>query len=162
MIHVAARYVLRRNTFGFDINKSGTPQVEVKVLESLGIVASQSQLLHLRIYFYCSFQYVIQSSFFFITGQILCCDSLFRSLQIFFFALLLAVIVILTHQMVTMHSLIKLKSQEQTLALPEPALIKQEKACYIDDDCDYRERQRISSLAFSSKGIFQCILYRMR
>ncbi|XP_048630707.1 uncharacterized protein LOC106437734 isoform X2 [Brassica napus] len=55
MIHVAARYVLRRNTFGFDINKSGTPQVEVKVLESL--------------------------------GQILCCDSLFRSLQIFFFCI---------------------------------------------------------------------------
>ncbi|CAF2365868.1 unnamed protein product [Brassica napus] len=31
MIHAAARYVLRRNTFRFDINKSGTPQVEVKV-----------------------------------------------------------------------------------------------------------------------------------
>nr|VDD07223.1 unnamed protein product [Brassica oleracea] len=54
MIPVAARYVLRRNTFGFDINKRGTPQGE----------------------------------------------------------------------MVTMHSLIKLKSQEQKLALPEPALIK--------------------------------------
>ncbi|CAN6826357.1 unnamed protein product [Brassica oleracea] len=78
MIPVAARYVLRRNTFGFDINKRGTPQGE----------------------------------------------------------------------MVTMHSLIKLKSQEQKLALPEPALIK-EKACYIDDDCDHRERQRISSLTFS-------------
>ncbi|CAN7074598.1 unnamed protein product [Brassica oleracea var. botrytis] len=50
--------------------------------------------------------------------------------------------------MVTMHSLIKLKSQEQKLALPEPALIK-EKACYIDDDCDHRERQRISRLTFS-------------
>ncbi|KAG2246528.1 hypothetical protein Bca52824_086156 [Brassica carinata] len=47
-----------------------------------------------------------------------------------------------------MHSLIKLKSQEQKLALPEPALIK-EKACYIDDDCDHRERQRISRLTFS-------------
>ncbi|KAG5404113.1 hypothetical protein IGI04_010232, partial [Brassica rapa subsp. trilocularis] len=70
MIHVAARYVLRRNTFGFDINKSGTPQVEVKVnLDPSGDVFSYPQ-------------------------------------------------------MVTMHSLIKLKSQEQTLALPEPALIK--------------------------------------
>ncbi|XP_048630706.1 uncharacterized protein LOC106437734 isoform X1 [Brassica napus] len=162
MIHVAARYVLRRNTFGFDINKSGTPQVEVKVLESLGIVASQSQLLHLRIYFYCSFQYVIQSSFFLLQARFCAATVCLGPYKFFFFALLLAVIVILTHQMVTMHSLIKLKSQEQTLALPEPALIKQEKACYIDDDCDYRERQRISSLAFSSKGIFQCILYRMR
>ncbi|KAH0882029.1 hypothetical protein HID58_058125 [Brassica napus] len=38
MIPVAARYVLRRNMFGFDINKRGTPQGEVKVPESLGIV----------------------------------------------------------------------------------------------------------------------------
>ncbi|KAF2617677.1 hypothetical protein F2Q68_00041676 [Brassica cretica] len=38
LIPVAARYVLRRNMFGFDINKRGTPQGEVKVPESLGIV----------------------------------------------------------------------------------------------------------------------------
>ncbi|CAA7057181.1 unnamed protein product [Microthlaspi erraticum] len=38
MIPVAARYVLRRNMFGFDINKRGTPQGEIKVPESLGIV----------------------------------------------------------------------------------------------------------------------------
>lgn len=31
LIPVAARYVLRRNMFGFDINKRGTPQGEVKV-----------------------------------------------------------------------------------------------------------------------------------
>lgn len=31
MIPVAARYVLRRNMFGFDINKRGTPQGEIKV-----------------------------------------------------------------------------------------------------------------------------------
>ncbi|KAG2289120.1 hypothetical protein Bca52824_048724 [Brassica carinata] len=95
MIPVAARYVLRRNTFGFDINKRGTPQGEVK-----GVFQPLGWLLHIFL------------------------------------------------SMVTMHSLIKLKSQEQKLALPEPALIK-EKACYIDDDCDHRERQRISSLTFS-------------
>ncbi|OAY77915.1 UDP-N-acetylglucosamine--dolichyl-phosphate N-acetylglucosaminephosphotransferase [Ananas comosus] len=38
MIPVAARYVLRRNLFGYDINKRGTPQGTVKVPESLGIV----------------------------------------------------------------------------------------------------------------------------
>ncbi|KAL7197513.1 hypothetical protein ACSBR2_020116 [Camellia fascicularis] len=37
MIPVASRYVLRRNLFGFDINKKGTPQGSVKVPESLGI-----------------------------------------------------------------------------------------------------------------------------
>lgn len=31
MIPVASRYVLRRNLFGFDINKKGTPQGTVKV-----------------------------------------------------------------------------------------------------------------------------------
>lgn len=31
LIPVAARYVLRRNMFGFDINKRGTPQGDVKV-----------------------------------------------------------------------------------------------------------------------------------
>ncbi|CAL9782667.1 unnamed protein product [Musa acuminata subsp. burmannicoides] len=38
MIPVAARYVLRRNLYGFDINKKGTPQGTIKVPESLGIV----------------------------------------------------------------------------------------------------------------------------
>ncbi|GFS36955.1 UDP-glcnac-adolichol phosphate glcnac-1-p-transferase [Actinidia rufa] len=38
MIPVASRYVLRRNLFGYDINKKGTPQSSVKVPESLGIV----------------------------------------------------------------------------------------------------------------------------
>ncbi|XP_047321888.1 UDP-N-acetylglucosamine--dolichyl-phosphate N-acetylglucosaminephosphotransferase-like [Impatiens glandulifera] len=38
MIPVASRYVLRRNLFGFDINKKGTPQGSIKVPESLGIV----------------------------------------------------------------------------------------------------------------------------
>ncbi|KAL0725505.1 hypothetical protein Bca4012_040104 [Brassica carinata] len=33
LIPVAARYVLRRNMFGFDINKRGTPQGDVKVLD---------------------------------------------------------------------------------------------------------------------------------
>lgn len=38
MIPVASRYVLKRSLFGFDINKKGTPQGNVKVPESLGIV----------------------------------------------------------------------------------------------------------------------------
>ncbi|MQM15640.1 hypothetical protein Taro_048588 [Colocasia esculenta] len=37
-IPVAARYLLRRSMFGYDINKKGTPQGTVKVPESLGIV----------------------------------------------------------------------------------------------------------------------------
>ncbi|XP_062006119.1 uncharacterized protein LOC133723321 [Rosa rugosa] len=38
LIPVASRYVLRRNLFGYDINKKGTPQGTIKVPESLGIV----------------------------------------------------------------------------------------------------------------------------
>lgn len=38
MIPVASRYVSRRNLFGYDINKKGTPQGSIKVPESLGIV----------------------------------------------------------------------------------------------------------------------------
>lgn len=38
LIPVASRYVIRRNLFGFDINKKGTPQGNIKVPESLGIV----------------------------------------------------------------------------------------------------------------------------
>ncbi|KAG5555788.1 hypothetical protein RHGRI_006436 [Rhododendron griersonianum] len=37
LIPVASRYLLRRNLFGYDINKKGTPQGSVKVPESLGI-----------------------------------------------------------------------------------------------------------------------------
>ncbi|CAA6654793.1 unnamed protein product [Spirodela intermedia] len=37
-IPVAARYLLKRNLFGYDINKKGTPQGTLKVPESLGIV----------------------------------------------------------------------------------------------------------------------------
>ncbi|GMP86621.1 hypothetical protein CsSME_00039330 [Camellia sinensis var. sinensis] len=38
MIPVASKYVLRRNMFGYDINKKGTHQGSIKVPESLGIV----------------------------------------------------------------------------------------------------------------------------
>ncbi|KAL2480695.1 UDP-glcnac-adolichol phosphate glcnac-1-p-transferase [Abeliophyllum distichum] len=38
LIPVASKYVLRRNLFGFDINKKGTPEGSIKVPESLGIV----------------------------------------------------------------------------------------------------------------------------
>ncbi|KAI7997637.1 UDP-N-acetylglucosamine--dolichyl-phosphate N-acetylglucosaminephosphotransferase [Camellia lanceoleosa] len=38
MIPVASKYVLRRNMFGYDINKKGTTQGSIKVPESLGIV----------------------------------------------------------------------------------------------------------------------------
>lgn len=38
LIPVASRYVLRRNMFGYDINKKGTPRGSIKVPESLGIV----------------------------------------------------------------------------------------------------------------------------
>ncbi|XP_073142949.1 uncharacterized protein [Henckelia pumila] len=38
MIPVASKYVLRRNLFGYDINKKGTPEGSIKVPESLGIV----------------------------------------------------------------------------------------------------------------------------
>lgn len=37
LIPIASRYVLRRNLFGFDINKKGTPQGSIKIPESLGI-----------------------------------------------------------------------------------------------------------------------------
>ncbi|XP_022928638.1 UDP-N-acetylglucosamine--dolichyl-phosphate N-acetylglucosaminephosphotransferase-like [Cucurbita moschata] len=45
MIPVASRYVIRRNLFGYDINKRGTPQGAVKVPESLGIVVGISFLV---------------------------------------------------------------------------------------------------------------------
>ncbi|RAL51854.1 hypothetical protein DM860_010572 [Cuscuta australis] len=37
IIPVASKYVIRRNLFGYDINKRGTPQGAIKVPESLGI-----------------------------------------------------------------------------------------------------------------------------
>ncbi|XP_057770389.1 uncharacterized protein LOC130990182 [Salvia miltiorrhiza] len=40
MIPVASKYVLRRNLFGYDINKKGTPDGSIKVPESLGIVVA--------------------------------------------------------------------------------------------------------------------------
>ncbi|KAG6397304.1 hypothetical protein SASPL_143470 [Salvia splendens] len=40
MIPVASKYVLRRNLFGYDINKNGTPDGSIKVPESLGIVVA--------------------------------------------------------------------------------------------------------------------------
>ncbi|KAJ6912647.1 hypothetical protein NC651_015162 [Populus alba x Populus x berolinensis] len=40
LIPVASKYVLKRNLFGYDINKKGTPQGTVKVPESLGIVVA--------------------------------------------------------------------------------------------------------------------------
>ncbi|KAH0924679.1 hypothetical protein HID58_016935, partial [Brassica napus] len=55
MIPVAARYVLRRNMFGFDINKRGTPQGEVKVPESLGIVVGVVFLIVAIIFQYFNF-----------------------------------------------------------------------------------------------------------
>ncbi|KAL6532881.1 hypothetical protein OROGR_013841 [Orobanche gracilis] len=38
LIHVASKHVSRRNLFGYDINKKGTPGGSIKVPESLGIV----------------------------------------------------------------------------------------------------------------------------
>ncbi|KAL5699027.1 UDP-N-acetylglucosamine--dolichyl-phosphatN-acetylglucosaminephosphotransferase [Ranunculus cassubicifolius] len=38
LIPVATKYLLRRNLFGYDINKKGTPQGSIKVPETLGIV----------------------------------------------------------------------------------------------------------------------------
>uniref|UniRef100_A0A1J3HLE8 UDP-N-acetylglucosamine--dolichyl-phosphate N-acetylglucosaminephosphotransferase n=1 Tax=Noccaea caerulescens TaxID=107243 RepID=A0A1J3HLE8_NOCCA len=55
MIPVAARYVLRRNMFGFDINKRGTPQGEIKVPESLGIVVGIVFLIVAIIFQYFNF-----------------------------------------------------------------------------------------------------------
>ncbi|KAF5190319.1 Udp-n-acetylglucosamine--dolichyl-phosphate n-acetylglucosaminephosphotransferase [Thalictrum thalictroides] len=38
LIPIATKYLLRRNLFGYDINKKGTPEGAIKVPESLGIV----------------------------------------------------------------------------------------------------------------------------
>ncbi|GJZ79617.1 UDP-N-acetylglucosamine--dolichyl-phosphate N-acetylglucosaminephosphotransferase-like protein, partial [Tanacetum coccineum] len=55
MIPVASRYVLRRNLFGFDINKRGTPQGLIKVPESLGIVVGIVFLVVAIIFQYFNF-----------------------------------------------------------------------------------------------------------
>ncbi|CAD5321054.1 unnamed protein product [Arabidopsis thaliana] len=55
MIPVTARYVLRRNMFGFDINKRGTPQGDIKVPESLGIVVGIVFLIVAIIFQYFNF-----------------------------------------------------------------------------------------------------------
>ncbi|KAL5546438.1 hypothetical protein UlMin_006125 [Ulmus minor] len=55
LIPVASRYVLRRNLFGYDINKKGTPQGTVKVPESLGIVVGIVFLLLAILFQYFNF-----------------------------------------------------------------------------------------------------------
>ncbi|XP_038883774.1 UDP-N-acetylglucosamine--dolichyl-phosphate N-acetylglucosaminephosphotransferase-like [Benincasa hispida] len=55
MIPVASRYVIRRNLFGYDINKRGTPQGAVKVPESLGIVVGISFLVLAIVFQYFNF-----------------------------------------------------------------------------------------------------------
>lgn len=55
MILVASRYVLRRNLFGYDINKKGTPQGTVKVPESLGIVVGAVFLVLAILFQYFNF-----------------------------------------------------------------------------------------------------------
>ncbi|PIA53040.1 hypothetical protein AQUCO_01000718v1, partial [Aquilegia coerulea] len=52
LIPVATKYLLRRNLFGYDINKKGTPQGSIKVPESLGIVVGIVFLV-LAILFQC-------------------------------------------------------------------------------------------------------------
>ncbi|KAL6145185.1 PREDICTED: UDP-N-acetylglucosamine--dolichyl-phosphate N-acetylglucosaminephosphotransferase [Fragaria vesca subsp. vesca] len=55
MIPVASRYVLRRNLFGYDINKKGTPQGTLKVPESLGIVVGVVFLVFSILFQYFNF-----------------------------------------------------------------------------------------------------------
>ncbi|PSS33540.1 UDP-N-acetylglucosamine--dolichyl-phosphate N-acetylglucosaminephosphotransferase [Actinidia chinensis var. chinensis] len=55
LIPVASRYVLRRNLFGYDINKKGTPQGSVKVPESLGIVVGIVFLVFAILFQYFNF-----------------------------------------------------------------------------------------------------------
>ncbi|XP_030453184.2 uncharacterized protein LOC115674809 [Syzygium oleosum] len=55
LIPVASRYVLRRNLFGYDINKKGTPQGTVKVPESLGIVVGIVYLVLAIVFQYFNF-----------------------------------------------------------------------------------------------------------
>ncbi|XP_031102122.1 UDP-N-acetylglucosamine--dolichyl-phosphate N-acetylglucosaminephosphotransferase-like isoform X1 [Ipomoea triloba] len=55
MIPVASKYVLRRNLFGYDINKRGTPQGTIKVPESLGIVVGTVFLVVAILFQYFNF-----------------------------------------------------------------------------------------------------------
>ncbi|KAK6791256.1 hypothetical protein RDI58_010337 [Solanum bulbocastanum] len=55
MIPVASKYVLRRNLFGYDINKKGTPQGSVKVPESLGIIVGAVFLVVAILFQYFNF-----------------------------------------------------------------------------------------------------------
>ncbi|XP_048127116.1 UDP-N-acetylglucosamine--dolichyl-phosphate N-acetylglucosaminephosphotransferase-like [Rhodamnia argentea] len=55
LIPVASTYVLRRNLFGYDINKKGTPQGTVKVPESLGIVVGIVYLVLAIVFQYFNF-----------------------------------------------------------------------------------------------------------
>ncbi|XP_058107201.1 uncharacterized protein LOC131250857 [Magnolia sinica] len=55
LIPVASRYVLRRNLFGYDINKKGTPQGAIKVPESLGIVVGIVYLVIAILFQYFNF-----------------------------------------------------------------------------------------------------------
>ncbi|KAJ9556335.1 hypothetical protein OSB04_010949 [Centaurea solstitialis] len=55
MIPVASRYVIRRNLFGYDINKKGTPQGLIKVPESLGIVVGTVFLVVAILFQYFNF-----------------------------------------------------------------------------------------------------------
>ncbi|KAF9588574.1 hypothetical protein IFM89_013426 [Coptis chinensis] len=60
LIPVATKYLLRRNLFGYDINKKGTPQGSIKVPESLGIVIGIVFLV-LAILFQC-FNFISDSN----------------------------------------------------------------------------------------------------
>ncbi|KAK9143697.1 hypothetical protein Syun_013097 [Stephania yunnanensis] len=55
LIPVASKYVLRRNLFGYDINKKGTAQGSIKVPESLGIVVGIVFLVLAILFQYANF-----------------------------------------------------------------------------------------------------------
>ncbi|XP_042498541.1 UDP-N-acetylglucosamine--dolichyl-phosphate N-acetylglucosaminephosphotransferase-like [Macadamia integrifolia] len=55
LIPVGSRYVLKRNLFGYDINKKGTPQGSVKVPETLGIVVGIVYLVLAILFQYFNF-----------------------------------------------------------------------------------------------------------
>nr|GMC80094.1 UDP-N-acetylglucosamine--dolichyl-phosphate N-acetylglucosaminephosphotransferase [Ipomoea batatas] len=55
MIPVASKYLVRRNLFGYDINKRGTPQGTIKVPESLGIVVGTVFLVVAILFQYFNF-----------------------------------------------------------------------------------------------------------
>ncbi|KAE8098711.1 hypothetical protein FH972_016754 [Carpinus fangiana] len=55
LIPVASRYVIRRNLFGYDINKKGTPGGTLRVPESLGIVVGIVYLVLAIVFQYFNF-----------------------------------------------------------------------------------------------------------